>query len=757
LRTQGTELPYQRGFERILPWFVLAILLSYTYARFFQVPYTGFDFNPSDGQVVDVFIQPVGAGPLRTGDHLLQVGSLSWESFRQDARQPWLDGAAAGQTIQLTVRRDGQEIPIAWVLPGANLPEVIARLINLWFLAYVFWLAGTASLVFLRPKDTRWKLFITFNYLTAIWLTVGTISRWQVWYSAILTRSLVWLFLPVFWHLHWHFPRPLGRLQPAAPWALYLVGAALSVLDWMQVLPKDLYFLGFFLAILGGVVLLIAHYVRQPLQRRAVGLIATSIALSILPSLALSIAGLVNNRPFFSGGALIALPIIPAVYFYVVFRRQLGGLELRANRIISIYLFSVLTGSIFLFLSAIASAWKDDPGTASSITFAIAIFAAVTAAVGYPRFKQSVERHLLGIPLPPENLVEAYTNRIVTSLDLPALLRILRDEVLPSLLIRQSALLQVDENGHMQPLLLVGVSHESLPDETAIVQAIHGAGGNPPNAAPIVVSPGDDWVRVILPLTINYRRLGYWLLGSRSPDDFYPQSELPFLNTLANQTAIALTNISQSKQLHSLYQTDIQRYEKERTKMARDLHDDVLNRVIILGMYVDLNAAEPRFQTAYHELVEHIRQTISGLRPPMLDYGLQVAIEDMIDEMVERLVDHIQVSCDLPPSEMRYDPSLEQHLYRIVQQACENAFRHSRARVIRVAGKLEPDRIVLTIEDNGIGFETNGRLDLSDLLMNGHFGLVGMFERARLIGAEVDIQSVQHKGTVVSILWEKPM
>ncbi len=145
-----------------------------------------------------------------------------------------------------------------------------------------------------------------------------------------------------------------------------------------------------------------------------------------------------------------------------------------------------------------------------------------------------------------------------------------------------------------------------------------------------------------------------------------------------------------------------------------------------------------------------------GLRPPLLAYGLQPALEQLIDDLSERNgLSGPLWEPDFPVSEreMRYDRSIEQHLFRIVQQACENALRHAEANIIQVTGNFTPALVELTIEDDGIGFETNEALDLTYFLSHQHYGIIGMLERAELIGAVIRIESTPQRGTTVHVIW----
>jgi signal transduction histidine kinase len=94
---------------------------------------------------------------------------------------------------------------------------------------------------------------------------------------------------------------------------------------------------------------------------------------------------------------------------------------------------------------------------------------------------------------------------------------------------------------------------------------------------------------------------------------------------------------------------------------------------------------------------------------------------------------------------------MEQHLFRIVQEACGNALRHAQAENIQISGEIDSDIVNLDIADDGSGFKPQA--ELGNLIANRHFGLAGMMERARLIGAEINIKSSPDWGTRVHIEW----
>jgi signal transduction histidine kinase len=384
--------------------------------------------------------------------------------------------------------------------------------------------------------------------------------------------------------------------------------------------------------------------------------------------------------------------------------------------------------------------------------FLTVVVASITAFISiliFPGFQSLLEQRLMGIKLPYQNLQEAYSSRITTSASLSDLLRLLDDELFPSLLIRQFAFIHLS-NGSSKALLIKGITDDQLPGANNIDKLIDSAG-----RVRTPISPNDDptlsWIRLILPLKIGEDLIGLWLLGRRDPDDLYPQAEIPILQALANQTAIALSNILQTERLRSLYQENINRYEQERLRLALDLHDSVLNQMAVLSMNLDPSSISPKFKEAYDELTQRLREIVSDLRPPMLQYGLKPALEGLSDNLMERSNDKVNVILDIQATEDRYPQNIELHLFRIAQEACENALHHGHAGKITISGQLDPQRIQLIIEDDGIGFEAGEILDLNSLLANKHFGLAGIVERANLIGAKLDIDSAPKAGTRISL------
>ncbi len=147
------------------------------------------------------------------------------------------------------------------------------------------------------------------------------------------------------------------------------------------------------------------------------------------------------------------------------------------------------------------------------------------------------------------------------------------------------------------------------------------------------------------------------------------------------------------------------------------------------------------------------RRFIVDLRPPMLDYGLKPAIEELGTSLMERSNKKIKIIVEIETDDSRYQVNnVEEHIFRIVQEACENAARHAQAKIIRITGRLFAGEISLSVTDDGIGFDTRSGLGIDTLVKQKHFGLAGILKRAQLIGAEASIHSEVQKGTGVQII-----
>jgi signal transduction histidine kinase/predicted RNA-binding protein with TRAM domain len=741
--------------EFLLPWVVLVIILSYSFAYFLVNPYTGFSFNPVSGNVEKLYVDNQSPGTLKVGDEITEIGSVKLSTFQADGHTVFFKGVKSGQVVDIQVKRNGQPVMVTWVMPGFNDNEFRARFFNLWILAYVFWAFGIITQSFIRPKDVRWKLLISINYLTGIWIILGNLSAKQIWHSSLLLHALSWLVLPVYINLHWIFPRPLKRLNPYFWASFYILCAISSLLQYLQVFPRSLYLVALILMILGSLGLLITHFIYQPDRRSEVGFLVLAAFIALVPLLILGVLRMIGIVSFSGTIALLALPILPAAYIYIIYRRQLGGLEVRANVVISIFIYSALLIALYIPITFLITSLIKDPSLEINLNLVSTLLLCIISVLLFPRFRRWVEYHILKMPLPPIHILELYTARIMRSIDTNQLKQVICDKILPSLLIRQAAIIRLDARLSPRQVCLKGVDETQLPNSFGIRSLLEEADEvrqQVVNMEKTLVCP---WAKVILPIHQEGKVFGICLLGRRDPDDYYASTEIPIFQALMDLTALALLHIDQSERLLALYRSDIEWQEENRHRLALELHDDVLGEMAILMMSHDGSENSPQFTQAYQKTTDHIRHIITGLRPSMLNYGLHLAIKELAEDASEN-GDQTKIHLEINPDQIRFSPTMELHIFRIVQQACRNVLEHAHARNIWIRGNLDEKHIELNVEDDGRGFETDGSVDIPELLAKKHFGLVGMYERAALIGANITIESSPDHGTRIRVVWSQP-
>jgi len=218
--------------------------------------------------------------------------------------------------------------------------------------------------------------------------------------------------------------------------------------------------------------------------------------------------------------------------------------------------------------------------------------------------------------------------------------------------------------------------------------------------------------------------------------------------------------------MHDYIAAITQGQEEERKRLARELHDDTAQSLIALRQQVEMaqkllttdpEAAAARLDAVramLAETVEAVRRFSRDLRPIYLeDLGFIPALEMLARSGAIRREAGVQA---VPPVHFvtsgrvrRLPPDFELAAYRIVQEALNNVFRHAQAGHAWAEVRFESVQLVLSVRDDGKGFEAP---DLPDTLaQRGHFGLMGIQERALLYGGQLAIHSVPGEGTEVVV------
>ena len=201
--------------------------------------------------------------------------------------------------------------------------------------------------------------------------------------------------------------------------------------------------------------------------------------------------------------------------------------------------------------------------------------------------------------------------------------------------------------------------------------------------------------------------------------------------------------------------------EEERRRIARDLHDDIIQSLLLLIHGLDAISSESvdklskpvrdkmiNLHTLALETLKGLRRYAQELRPVILDdLGLAASLEWMADNLITE--DGIDVDVQLDAQRHNLSREVQLTLFRITQEAIGNIRKHAEASDVVLRLETESDRTRLIISDNGKGFRVPARL--SDLGGAGKLGLTGMQERSQLLGGTLSISSDQGKGTTVTV------
>ena len=200
--------------------------------------------------------------------------------------------------------------------------------------------------------------------------------------------------------------------------------------------------------------------------------------------------------------------------------------------------------------------------------------------------------------------------------------------------------------------------------------------------------------------------------------------------------------------------------EGERSRLSRELHDEfgqVLSGLKLELTTVTNSLSHGHVSTAVRmkmkkaigmvdRLFVSLREMVSALRPSILDeLGLVPALEAFVSDIQEQSDLHCDLVTAQIISEPRWGPEIESALFRIVQELLTNVIRHAKATTVTIVLGHEDGQIMLTVRDNGRGF------DVCHVGRKNRFGLRGVQERAELLGGTITIDSTRKVGTTVTV------
>jgi signal transduction histidine kinase len=266
-----------------------------------------------------------------------------------------------------------------------------------------------------------------------------------------------------------------------------------------------------------------------------------------------------------------------------------------------------------------------------------------------------------------------------------------------------------------------------------------------------VRGPPGSSAGLLVPMVFQGRSVGVFEAFDRLEDG--PEFDSEDERLLTAFAATAATAVATAQDVARLgLRRSIEASELERSRWARELHDDTLQELAALkialgstrrrardeGVRTDIDAALQQLDVA----IRGLRGIVSDLRPAALDVlGVQAALESLVERLGVRTEAAIRLHVDL--SGPRLPPAVESAIYRIVQEAVTNALKHGAPAHVDVELRRADAHVTLRVTDDGAGFDPD--------LPGSGFGLIGMRERVALANGTLELESGPGSGTTLRV------
>jgi signal transduction histidine kinase len=280
-----------------------------------------------------------------------------------------------------------------------------------------------------------------------------------------------------------------------------------------------------------------------------------------------------------------------------------------------------------------------------------------------------------------------------------------------------------------------------------------------PQGVPAFVEAGLASVAIV-PIVPGDRTFGALSVLSINEAKSFSERDMAILTAIGRQAGIAIENAYLYENMRFYARRITQAQEAERKRIARELHDDTIQSLIALSRQLEVlatsDSALPEsaseriqdLQVATGDIVKRVRRFSQDLRPSILDdLGLLPTLEELTAQLNRQ--DGLHAEFWVRGEERRFSSEVELTLFRIAQEALNNVRRHAKATKVVTVVELTDSAVKMSVQDNGTGFKvpvlTEHPATASKL------GLIGMHERARLLGGLLLVDSAPGRGTKVTV------
>lgn len=515
--------------------------------------------------------------------------------------------------------------------------------------------------------------------------------------------------------------------------------------------------------------------------------------LAFTPLCVLALIPSLLNAPFAlpAEWAFPWLLLSPVTYLYGSTTNRDVGRDVIARRLSTYYLFFTLLAGCYLTTFALGDfVWNESASSWASPVVASLVVLLIAAPLRtlVQRFIDSVwddrsQRY--------DTLLETLSKKLNLALDVQSLKQILLHDMPDALDLPSISLYLRQENS----LQLIGQSanRQAVPDTLLLsslmqVMARLPYPQQPKQLASLLgdtqgLKPDEQWLidnaahGGWLPL-LSQNELQGLLLINLYPEHGSPSALTRFLILIGRHAGVAAHNVrlveslrARQRELEAAQLALKSARNDERRRLARELHDDILQDLIGLAYQIQLygKTTSPVAASAttnghppphvdliatYNDLiviVSRLREVIQNIRPITLSQSAFIsALEEYLNTLRSSLPpDDPHIELELVTELVDFPDQMTLHLFRITQEAVRNAIQHSGADTIVITIDGSERELRLSISDNGAGFEWQG--NIHDFVSEEHFGLLGMSERIEELDGTLSVSTSAEEGTTVFI------
>ncbi len=735
---------------------VLALIGQWSTSPSAQYFNLGFRVQAQGDQMVVSWVQPAGLGwdrQLRPGDVLVSANGQA-VTVNDNPRS-----LALAETITFSTGTATHTITSL----DNSIPTRFEEA-SLFIIAAIFALVGVA--VFVIASDTLAAgILLANSAIGAIVLELlatgiaGNPAHVTVLYAATAASAaslllLAWVF-PINWLQRRRFKliATVSMLPTIVLISTFVVASRRdpSIYEWL----RNLSYLNHVLNIVGALALVVIALMRaspeQRPARRAMGIVGLGMLASCLPPLVLLIVphflGARNLAPAWMASlGMIFMPI--SLGIAVTSRQFLGVTSLVRRGLVALIVWLTLIGLLSVGVRGF-ELWRSGRHTIGAENpFLAGLLIAMAAILLWPVqawLRRRAEKFLFRDVYDYQKTLRQLSVEIVEIRGLESIAEHVLCRLVTVLDLTWAKItLFTDSGGHE-------ICHRSA---------------HPTKPIPGISASVDSPARTE-PLMIEHETIGMLSLGPKRHDLTHNPEDVELVTTLAPMIATALQSalllrrledkvdqlIDREQELAALSGQLMQVQEEERRRLALDLHDDPLQRAILMARQISETSPpldRTRLRSEADEIISSLRAICSGLRPPVLDdFGLVAGLEALVNEARARSDLNITLEIETIDVERfgRLERELETALYRVAQEALNNCIKHASATSVDVILARTLSRITLRVSDDGCGLVSAAQTGEGMM----HLGLIGMRERLQPWDGVVKVDSSRESGTTVFV------